>query len=118
MLTKLAPTFAVAIGLTATAPSLACSLATVDTTKIKEKMAAAIADSLGWETERISTDAITTPQLHTPLGLGADCSGLGAFHHTAGYRIEDSGCRYEGVAVLLGYWYTNPVAVHHTRECS
>lgn len=117
MLTKLAPMLAAAVGLTAAAPSLACSLAAVDATKIKEKMAAAIADSLGWETGRVGTDAITEPQLHAPLGLGPDCSGLGAYHHTAGYRIEDGGCRYEGVAVLLGYWYTNPVAVHHTREC-
>jgi hypothetical protein len=118
MLTKLAPALVVAIGFAAGVPSLACSLAAVDAQKIKEKMATAIADALGWEVERVSTDAITTPQQHSPLGLGADCSGLGAFHHTAGFRLEDRGCRYEGVAVLLGYWYTNPVAVHHTRECS
>jgi hypothetical protein len=99
------------------ADALACSLIATEEVKIKEKLASGIADELGWEVSSINLDDITFPVLHTPLGLGADCSGLDAFHHSAGFRITDEECTYEGVAVLMGYWYTNPVAVHHKKRC-
>lgn len=102
---------------------------------------------------------ITQPRLHTPMALGADCSGLATYHHSAGFRtaqtrrpwpgpgpwwpdrgaLPDVGpdrgnerwplsdgrpgaghparCAYEGVAVVLGYAYSSPVAVHFERKC-
>lgn len=150
----------------ASASSIACTLAPTNPVRIKQMMANEIAHRLGMRPQEIPLSAITQPQLHTPLGLGADCSGLGAYHHTAGFRIGQAGpaqgprprprpdpgpwpgprprpdpwpggpdrqprpgpdspwpernpsrCAYEGVAVVLGYDYSSPVAVHFERRC-
>lgn len=90
----------------------ACSIAQTDEAKVVAKMAAAIADQIGAEVTDIDVAAITTPQTLFPLGIGADCSGLSAAHHSAGFALTLNGKKYEGVAVLMGYWYNNPVAVH------
>lgn len=154
----------------ASASSAACSLVPADPIRIKQMMAREIAHRLGMRPQQIALDAITQPRLHTPLALGADCSGLGAYHHSAGFRIgqsrpgpgpvprpwpgrgpvgepaggadtgptrePDAGpipgpdrdparpwprpnpqCVYEGVAVVLGYGYSSPVAVNFERRC-
>lgn len=148
----------------ASASSIACTLAPTNPVRIKQMMANEIAHRLGMRPQEIPLSVITQPQLHTPLGLGADCSGLGAYHHTAGFRISQAGpgqgprprprpdpspwprprpdpwpggpdrqprpgpdspwpernpsrCAYEGVAVVLGYDYSSPVAVHFERRC-
>lgn len=141
--------------LTASAASLACSLEPADPERIKQLMLQEIAHRLGITAARIPPSAISEPQLHTPFPLGADCSGLGAYHHSAGFRWDESQrpgtqpvplperpprsespadvdrlppgsaamrpaarqCWYEGVAVLLGYDYASPVAVHFNRRC-
>ncbi|MFC7208054.1 hypothetical protein ACFQOZ_16270 [Comamonas endophytica] len=74
----------------ATASSIACTIAPTNPNRIKQLMANEIAHRLGMRPHQISLDAITTPKLQTPLGIGVDCSGLGAYHHTAGFRIWDS----------------------------
>ena len=76
--------------LTASAASLACSLAPVDPERVKQLMAQEIAHRLGITAARIPLNAISPPQLHTPFPLGADCSGLGAYHHSAGFRWEET----------------------------
>lgn len=176
----------------ATASGIACTIAPTHPTRIKQMMANEIAHRLGLRPHQISLDSITTPQLVTPFGLGADCSGLGAYHHTAGFRIWEGArppgpwpkpepgpgpgpgpewpprpfpgpglapdpdpdpdhlpvpgpgagsppdfgpgrlpggfrprpdhhprphCVYEGVAVVLGYGYSSPVAVNYERRC-
>jgi len=167
---KISPLAALVLGAAAalvSASSIACTLAPTNPARIKQMMAKEIAHRLGMRPQEIPLGAITQPQLHTPLGLGADCSGLGAYHHTAGFRIAppagpDQGprprpgpgpwpgprpdprpdpwpggpdrqprpgpdspwpdrnpprCAYEGVAVVLGYGYSSPVAVHFEHRC-
>lgn len=146
-------------GITASATSMACSLAPADPFRIKQMMASEIAHRLGMRPQEVSLNDITQPRLHTPMALGADCSGLATYHHSAGFRIAqtlrpwpgprpgpwrpDRGavpgggnerwpgsegrpgsgpnhparCAYEGVAVVLGYGYSSPVAVHFERNC-
>lgn len=158
----------------ASASSMACTIAPANPMRIKQMMANEIAHRLGMRPQQIPLNAISQPQLHTPLGLGADCSGLGAYHYSAGFRIgQQTGpqpwpgpgpgpwpgpgpgpgpgpwpgpgadpdpdhlpppgpgagpgrpwpdrrpgrCAYEGVAVVLGYSYSSPVAVHFERRC-
>ncbi len=142
--------------LTASAASLACSLVPANPERIKQLMAGEIAHRLGIAAARIPLSAISPPQLHTPFPLGADCSGLGAYHHSAGFRwsvtersglgplpssperppaVESAGavdrmppgsaalapaprlCSYEGVAVVMGFDYSSPVAVHFAQRC-
>lgn len=74
----------------ATASSIACTIAPTNPNRIKQLMANEIAHRLGMRPHQVPLDAITSPKLHTPLGIGVDCSGLGAYHHTAGFRIWDS----------------------------
>lgn len=163
---KFSPLAAVLLGAAAaavSASSIACTLAPANPARIKQMMANEIAHRLGMRSQDIPLSAITQPHLHTPLGLGADCSGLGAYHHTAGFRIAQpagpsqgprprpgpwpgprprpdpwpggpdrqprpgpdspwpernpSRCAYEGVAVVLGYDYSSPVAVHFEQRC-
>ncbi len=135
----------------ASASSAGCTLVPTDPIHIKQMMAREIAHRLGINPQQFPLNAISPPQLHTPLPLGADCSGLGAFHHSAGFRWAqawrpgpgrtpepqgtgappkepgrqpDRGpdfwpaqCAYEGVAVVLGYGYSSPVAVNFERRC-
>lgn len=152
----------------ASASSMACTIAPTNPMRIKQMMANEIAHRLGMRPQQIPLNAISQPQLHTPLGLGADCSGLGAYHYSSGFRVgpqswpqpwpgpgsgpgpgpgpgpwPGSGadpdpdhlqpprpgpgrpwpdrrpgrCAYEGVAVVLGYAYSSPVAVHFERRC-
>lgn len=75
----------------ATASSMACSLAPQDPVRIKQAMAREIAYRLGVRPQQIPLSAITQPRLHTPLGLGADCGGLAAYHHSAGFRWGEGG---------------------------
>lgn len=77
------------IALTVSVASAACSLAPTDPVRIKQMMATEIAYRLGLRPYQIPLNSITQPQLHTPLGLEQDCSGLGAFHHSAGFRIAE-----------------------------
>lgn len=90
----------------------ACSLARAEEAKVIAKMASAIADQIGADVADIDVANISAPQTLFPLGLGADCSGLSAAHHSSGFNLTLNGKKYEGVAVLMGYWYNNPVAVH------
>jgi hypothetical protein len=90
----------------------ACSIAQTDSTRVVAKMAAAIADQIGADVAEIDVADITAPQTVFPLVIGADCSGLSAAHHSSGFSLILNGKKYEGVAVLMGYWYNNPVAVH------
>ena len=160
-----------AVVVLASASSAACSLAPTDPIQIKQMMAREIAHRLGIQPRQVPLHAISQPQLHTPFPLGADCSGLGAFHHSAGFRWSEAvqpapgpwpgprpqpwpwadprkpwpgpgpapvpqgaeqpaaepehsrprhpqrHCVYEGVAVVLGYGYSNPVAVNFERRC-
>ncbi len=72
----------------AAAPSgLSCSLEPPDALQLKTAMAREIAFRLALDVAQFSLDDITTPQLHQPLPLGADCSGLAAVHHSSGFRI-------------------------------
>ncbi|RIX70545.1 hypothetical protein, partial [Acidovorax cavernicola] len=73
-----------AVAALASASSMACTLVPANPVRIKQMMANEIAHRLGIRPQHIQLNAITHPQLHTPLGLGADCSGLGAYHYTAG----------------------------------
>jgi len=75
--------------LTASAASFACSLAPADPDRIRQLMAQEIAHRLGITAARIPLSAITLPQLHAPFALGADCSGLAAYHYSAGFRWQD-----------------------------
>ncbi len=130
--------------------SAACSLEPTDPVRIKQMMAKEIAFRLGTSPQRIPLAAISQPILHAPYPLGADCSGLATYHHSAGFRLGEvaqsesrprphprpepypypypapypsppsaSGtqCTFEGVAVVLGYGYSSPVAVHFERKC-
>lgn len=141
--------------LTASAASLACSLEAADPDRIKQMMAGEIAHRLGITAARVPLTAISPPKLHTPFPLGADCSGLGAFHHSSGFRWEETRppgpqpmpipdrpspeeslasvdrlppgsaalkpasrqCVYVGVAVVMGFDYSSPVAVHFNQRC-
>lgn len=78
-----------AVATLATASSIACTIAPTSPNRIKQLMANEIAHRLGMRPQQIPLDSITPPQLVTPFGLGADCSGLAAYHHTAGFRIWD-----------------------------
>ena len=126
----------------ASASSMACSLSPADPIKIKQIMAKEIAYRLGKKPEQIPLSIITEPELYMPFGLGADCSGLGALHYSAGFRFAEawrlelgpwfwpdfgdwSGrwpqyaqCSYEGVAAVLGFGYSSPVAVNFEQKCS
>lgn len=86
-LRRFAPALVGAAATLATASGFACTIAPTHPMRIKQLMAQEIAHRLGLRPQQISLDSITTPQLITPLGLGADCSGLGAYHHTAGFRV-------------------------------
>lgn len=153
---KIKPFAAALVGAAAvlvSASSAACSLAPPDPIRIKQMMAREIAHRLGMRPQQIELNAITQPRLLTPFALGADCSGLGTYHHSAGFRVgqsrpwpdrgpdtgPDTGpapwpghgpdvgrrpwprahpqCVYEGVAVVLGYDYSSPVAVNFERRC-
>lgn len=143
----------------------ACTLQPVDKIRIKQMMADEIAHRLGLERGKFPINAITEPQLHRPYALDSLCTGLGALHHSAGFRhaqvwrigpgplpptfwpqpalpahgeraaqrdtaqpaarpagVEGwppyASCAYEGVAVVLGYAYSSPVAVHFERRCN
>ncbi len=69
-------------------PAAACSLAAPDPQVLKQMMAREIAFRLAIPVEQVPLDDITMPQLHRPLEQEADCSGLAAWHHTSGFRIE------------------------------
>ena len=73
----------------ATASSFACTIAPRNPYRIRQLMAQEIAHRLGITAARIPLSAITLPQLHAPFPLGADCSGLGAYHYSAGFRWQD-----------------------------
>ncbi|WP_200843844.1 hypothetical protein [Pantoea sp. 18069] len=75
----------------ASASSMACSLVPENPARIKQLMANEIAHRLGMRPQQIQLSAITQPRLLTPFGLGADCSGLAAYHHTAGFRVSQPG---------------------------
>lgn len=131
----------------------ACMLQPMDTLRIKQMMADEIAHRLGLARGKFPISAITEPQLHRPYALDSLCTGLGAYHHSAGFRYAQvwrigpgplpptlwpqpapsahgeraagvegwppyATCAYEGVAVVLGYAYSSPVAVHFERRCS
>ena len=125
--------------------SPACTLAPLDPLRIKQLMAREIGFRLGLGQRPLPLTAITTPALHTPFGLDSLCRGLGSVHYSAGFRYaegwrigpgpwlpglpppgRDPGakpwppyaqCSYEGVAVMLGYDESSPVAVHFMRHC-
>ncbi|MEG0001150.1 MAG: hypothetical protein RR928_01535 [Comamonas sp.] len=80
-----------AVAALASVSGMACTLAPANPVRIKQLMANEIAHRLGLRPQQIPFDAITEPRLITPLGLGADCSGLGAYHHSAGFRIRQPG---------------------------
>lgn len=90
----------------------ACSIAKTDPAIVVAKMAAAIADQIGADVADINVATITAPQTMLPLEIGANCSGLSAAHHSSGFDLTLNGTKYVGVAVLMGYWYNNPVSVH------
>lgn len=132
----LAAVLAGAAATVAAASSAACTLAPTDPNRIRQMMAYEIAHRLGMRPQQIPFNAITYPQLITPLGQGADCSRLGAYHHIAGFRVWAGGQPWpgpgagpwpghnpprqrfhHGVAVLLGYGYSSPVAVNFERRC-
>lgn len=143
----------------------ACTLQPMDAVRIKQMMADEIGHRLGLARGRFPISAITEPQLHRPYALDSLCTGLGAHHHSAGFRYAQvwrigpgplpptlwprpappvhgeraaqrdtaqpdaraagvegwppyATCTYEGVAVVLGYGYSSPVAVHFERRCS
>ncbi len=158
-------------GIAASTAGMACSLAPTDPIRIQQMMAREIAHRLGMRPQQVPLHALSQPQLHSPFPLGADCSGLGALHHSAGFRWSEAGqpepgpwpgpwpkpwpwpdprkpwpgpgsapeprgaenlasepehpslrrpqtqCTYEGVAVVLGYGYSSPVAVNFERRC-
>ncbi len=80
-----------AVAALASVSGMACTLAPANPVRIKQLMANEIAHRLGLRPQQIPFDAITEPRLITPLGLGADCSGLGGYHHSAGFRIRQPG---------------------------
>lgn len=80
-----------AVAALASVSSMACTLVPANPARIKQLMVNEIAHRLGMRPQQIPLNAITQPQLITPLGLGADCSGLGAYHHTAGFRVWQPG---------------------------
>ena len=123
-----------------------CSLRPADPLRIKQLMAREIGFRLGLGPRQLPLAAITKPELHAPFGLDSLCRGLGSFHYSAGFRYAEvwrigpgpwlphvpqperepgarpvppyAQCSYEGVAVVLGYGESSPVAVHFTRHCS
>ena len=141
----------------------ACTLQPMDAVRIKQMMADEIGHRMGLARGKFPLAALTEPRLHSPYPLDSLCAGLGAFHHSAGFRYAQvwrigpgpfspavprpvgpgpalgaqadalvagardaavggwppyATCAYEGVAVVLGYGYTSPVAVHFERRCS
>lgn len=66
---------------------MACSLVPPDALVLKRMMAQEIAFRLAIKPEQVSLNDITPPELHRPLPLGADCSGLAAFHHSSGFSL-------------------------------
>ena len=82
-----------AAAIMASTSSMACSLEPVDPLLIKQMMAKEIAYRLGIQAQQIPLSKITEPKLHAPLGLGADCSGLWAHHHSSGFRIRAAAVR-------------------------
>lgn len=159
---RAAPLVAALAVLAATA-SGACSLEPPDAARIKQMMAREIGHRLGLAPGQFPVSAITAPRLHSPYALDSLCHGLGALHHSAGFRhvrpwrvgpvlppgapspeaavqvrapahsaaalaraaefapaghmAPYSTCMYEGVAVVLGYDHSSPVAVHFKRRC-
>lgn len=67
--------------------SMACVLPPTDPVQIKQILAREIAYRLGMRTHQISLSAISQPELHSPRGLGRDCSGLNSVHYSATFRI-------------------------------
>ena len=90
-ISHLATALVAAVAALASVSSMACTLAPANPVRIKQLMTNEVAYRLGMRPQQIPFDAITEPRLITPLGLGADCSGLGAYHHTAGFRIWQPG---------------------------
>lgn len=94
MKTRIRHLAAVLVGAAATlaaASSIACTIAPTNPNRIKQMMANEIAHRLGMRPHQIPLDSITQPKLFTPLGIGVDCRGLGAYHHTAGFRVWEGG---------------------------
>lgn len=69
------------------AAGMACSLVPLDSLLLKKMMAREIAFRLAINVDQVALDDITTPQLHRPLEMGANCSGLAVLHHSAGFRV-------------------------------
>jgi len=68
-------------------PCMACSLPPPDALLLKQAMAKEIAFRLAIKVAQVPLADITAPVLQRPLELGADCSGLAAFHHSSGFRL-------------------------------
>lgn len=83
----LAAVFAGCAAFTVPASCMACSLVPADALLLKQMMAKEIAFRLAINVEQVPLNDITPPALHRPLELGADCSGLAAFHHSSGFSI-------------------------------
>lgn len=98
----------------AAGPGRSCSLEPPDAKQLKMAMAREIAFRLALDVARFSLDDITTPQLHQPLPLGADCSGLAAWHHSSGFRIAMA--RQQRSFATMAKPYTGARAGARARE--
>ena len=80
---------AMLVGLAFTVPAscMACSLDPPDPMLLKQRMAKEIAFRLAIDVAQVPLTDITAPELHRPLELEPDCSGLASWHHSSGFRI-------------------------------
>ena len=67
-----------------------CSLVPMDALRTQQLMAREIGHRLGLGQRAFPLEAISTPQMHAPLGLDSLCRGLGAFHYSAGFRFAQA----------------------------
>ena len=68
----------------------ACSLVSMDALRTKQLMAREIGYRLGLGQRAFPLEAISTPQMHAPLGLDSLCRGRGALHYSAGFRFAQA----------------------------
>lgn len=65
----------------------ACVVDAPDPVRLKQMMAGEIAFRLGLHPRQVPLNAITSPELHTPVRLGRACEGIESSYYSAAFRI-------------------------------
>ena len=98
-----------------------CSLVSINPQDVLGRMRPQVAVRLGLPLEQVPVHAFTRPKVTFLKPLGADCSGLDATFHSAGYHFTRHTptrlCTHKGVVILKGYGLRGAIDVQDSSVC-